>query len=83
MQTMILIRQLGITFLAFGVCLIVADVVLILLGASVRWLIGAGLLLTAPTVYRVIKLMDDVHIGGWRLRRRKHQDEQRLPRPIH
>jgi hypothetical protein len=76
---MVRIRQLGIAFLVFCASVVVADAVLLLLGASVGWLIGAGLLLTAPTVYRAIKLMDDVHIGGW-FRHRK-QDEPRLPRP--
>jgi hypothetical protein len=83
MQTMERTRQIGVTFLIFCASVIAVDVILVLLHASVGWLIGAGLLLTVPTVYRVIKLMDDVSIGSWLNRRKRRKDERRLPRPIH
>lgn len=55
----------------------------LLLDHAPSWLLmGAGLLLTPPTVYRVIKLTDDVKLGQW-LRRGRHKKKPRLPRPIH
>lgn len=81
MQTMRDINRIAATLLIFCLSLIVIDLVLVILKAPVAWLYGMGLLLTAPTVYRILPALDDVHLGRWigRLRKRDHQ----LPRPIH
>jgi hypothetical protein len=80
---MVLIRRLAATFLVFCSAVIVADVILLLFGASVGWLVGVGLLLVAPTVYHVIKLVDDVRTGRRLRHRTDDDDEPRLPHPIH
>jgi hypothetical protein len=82
MQTMVRIREIGAAFFFFCIVLTAVDLVLVLLHASFAWLLGAGLLLTPPTVYRVIKLMEGAHIGGWHVGHGRRK-EKRLPRPIH
>lgn len=82
MQTMVRIREIALTFAVFCIALTAIDLALLLVHASSWQLMGAGLLLTPPTVYRVIRLMDGVEIGKW-LRRGRRKEEPRLHRPIH
>lgn len=82
MQTMVRIREIGAAFFFFCMVLAAVDLILLLFHASFAWLVGAGLLFTPPTVYRVIKLMEGARIGGWQVGQGRHK-EKRLPRPIH
>lgn len=82
MQTMVRIREISAAFFFFCVVLTAVDLVLVLFHASFAWLVGAGLLLTPPTVYRVIKSMEGARIVGWQVGRGRRKDK-RLPRPIH
>jgi len=81
MQTMSNIYRIAATLLIFCLSLTLADLALVMLKAPIGWLYGVGLLLTAPTAYRIISVLDDVHIGRWLGRLRKRNN--RLPRPIH
>lgn len=80
-QTMRNISRIAVTLLIFCLALVVIDLALIILEAPIAWLYAMGLLLTAPTVYRILPALDDVHIGRWIDRLRKR--DNRVPRPIH
>jgi hypothetical protein len=82
MQTMILIRRIAGSLLAFCVALLAADLALITLGASGWWLYGVGLVLTVPTVAYVVSSANgrprrapDTH--------EKRHGRRRFPGPIH
>lgn len=84
MQTMSNIYRVIIALLIFCLSLTVADLALVMLKVPIDWMYGAGLLLTAPTAYRIVSVLDDADVGRWLGRGRKRgKDDNRLPRPIH
>jgi hypothetical protein len=81
MQTMSNIYRIVAPLLIFCLSLIVIDLALVIFRAPTGYLYGVGLLLTPPTVYRIIVTLDDVHIGRFLSRLRKRHN--RLTRPSH